>query len=73
MKLNKLSSAVVALLLALPAMAQQTKQFSLDELMWGGSSYWQLQPKSLYTSFWGDRLLEVDVEQVRTLADEKGR
>ena len=73
MKLNKLSSAVVALLLALPAMAQQTKQFSLDELMWGGSSYWQLQPKSLYTSFWGDRLLEVDVEQVRTLADEKGK
>ncbi|MGM9688857.1 MAG: DPP IV N-terminal domain-containing protein [Alloprevotella sp.] len=73
MKLNKLWSAVVALLLAFPAMAQQTKQYSLDELMWGGSSYWQLQPKNLYTSFWGDRLLDVDVEQIRVIADEKGR
>ena len=73
MKLNKLWSAAVALLLALPAMAQQTKQFTLDELMWGGSSYWQLQPKNLYANFWGDRLVELDVEEVKTLTDEKGK
>ena len=73
MKLNKLWSAAVALLLAFPAMAQQTKQFTLDELMWGGSSYWQLQPKNLYANFWGDRLVELDVEEVKTLTDEKGR
>ncbi len=73
MKLNKMWGAVVALLLAFPAMAQQTKQYSLDELMWGGSSYWQLQPKNLYASFWGDRLVELDVEQIKTLTDEKGR
>ena len=73
MKLNTLWSAAVALLLALPAMAQQTKQFTLDELMWGGSSYWQLQPKNLYANFWGDRLVELDVEDVKTLTDEKGK
>ena len=73
MKLNKLWSVTVALLLAFPAMAQQTKQFTLDELMWGGSSYWQLQPKNLYANFWGDRLVELDVEKVKTLTDEKGK
>ncbi len=73
MKLNKLWSVAVALLLAFPAMAQQTKQFTLDELMWGGSSYWQLQPKNLYANFWGDRLVELDVEEVKTLTDEKGK
>ena len=73
MKLNKLWSVAVALLLAFPAMAQQTKQFTLDELMWGGSSYWQLQPKNLYANFWGDRLVELDVEKVKTLTDEKGK
>ena len=73
MKLNKLWSVAVALLLAFPAMAQQTKQFTLDELMWGGSSYWQLQPKNLYANFWGDRLVELDVEDVKTLTDEKGK
>ena len=73
MKTKYLWSTVLALLLVIPAMAQQTKQYSLEDLMWGGTNYWQLQPKSLQTNFWGDRLLEIDVEEVKTLMDEKGK
>ena len=69
MKTKYLWSTVLALLLVIPAMAQQTKQYSLEDLMWGGTNYWQLQPKSLQTNFWGDRLLEMDVEEVKTLMD----
>ena len=73
MKTKYLWSTVLALLLVIPAMAQQNKQYSLEDLMWGGTNYWQLQPKSLQTNFWGDRLLEMDVEEVKTLMDEKGK
>lgn len=65
----------VAVLLLLPAMtmAQTKKSFTLDDLMWGGSNYWNLQPKNLFTAWWGDRLLELSVDEVRRNTDEKGR
>lgn len=54
-------------------MAQTKKSFSLDDLMWGGSNYWNIQPKNLNAVFWGDKLVEQDVEEVRLLTDEKGK
>lgn len=65
----------VAALLLLPAMimAQTKKSFTLDDLMWGGSNYWNLQPKSLFTAWWGDRLVELGADEVRRNTDEKGR
>lgn len=69
----KLLAATLLLLLSLPMTAQTKKDFTLDDLMWGGSNYWNLQPKSLSVTFWGDRLVEQDVEQVSLYTDEKGR
>ena len=59
--MNRLIKAVVlfALLLPLTAMAQtEKKSFTLDDLMWGGSNYWNLQPANclLYTSDAADEL-----------------
>ena len=54
-------------------MAQTKKSFTLDDLMWGGSNYWNLQPKSLFTAWWGDRLVELGPDEVRRSTDEKGR
>lgn len=54
-------------------MAQTKKSFTLDDLMWGGSNYWNLQPRNLFTAWWGDCLLETDVEEVRRLSDSKGK
>lgn len=74
MKLKCLLTAVLILLAnTAPVMAQGKKSFSLDDLMWGGKNYWNLQPKNLYAAFWGDRLLELDVEDVKRLTDAKGR
>lgn len=72
--MKRLSAAV--LLLSLPftlLMAQSKKNFTLDDLMWGGSNYWNIQPHPLYTAFWGDRMVKTGVEAVTRCTDEKGR
>lgn len=62
------------MLLTLPAMAQNSnKQLTLEELMWGGTDYWNRQPKNIYANFWGDKLVELNVEDVKMLTDDKGR
>lgn len=73
MKYFKLSLVVFGLLLFPTLMAQTKKSFTLDDLMWGGSNYWNLQPKSIYTTWWGDRLLKTDVDDVSTFYNEKGK
>ncbi|MBR1889546.1 MAG: DPP IV N-terminal domain-containing protein [Alloprevotella sp.] len=51
--------------------AQDKQTFTLNDLMWGGNNYWNLQPQALYTSFWGDELLHLSVEQVSRQKDGK--
>ena len=71
---KKLIAAGLLFLLAhLPIMAQGTKQFTLDDLMWGGSNYWNIQPRSVFTTWWGDRLVETKVEELSLLFDNKGK
>lgn len=54
-------------------MAQSKKSFTLDDLMWGGSNYWNIQPKYFSAAFWGDCLLHLDVDDVSALTDDKGK
>ena len=49
-------------LLSVLAMAQGKKSFTLDDLLPGGSTYHQLQPQNLYTAWWGNRLVETDLD-----------
>lgn len=55
------------------SMAQTKKSFTLDELMWGGSRYWEIMPKGHSTAWWGDRLMEIDGDNVRQITDAAGR
>lgn len=73
-QMNLRSSLLIGLLLLTGTLMGQTKKsFTLDDLMWGGSNYWNLQPKNLYTAFWGSKLLQLEVEAVKTCTDEKGK
>lgn len=38
--------------------------------MSGGSNFWNLQPKNLYTAWWGDRLVRLDVNQCTVQGEE---
>ena len=64
---------LIAMTLLPTLMTAQLKQFTLDDLMGGGSNYWNLQPKNLYTAWWGDNLMQLDVEEVKQLANAKGK
>ena len=66
-QMNLRSSLLIGLLLLTGTLMGQTKKsFTLDDLMWGGSNYWNLQPKNLYTAFWGSKLMQLEVEAVHT-------
>lgn len=53
--------------------AQELKTPTLDDLMWSGKNYAQLQPEALRTAFWGDRLLSLSNQQISFLRDAKGQ
>lgn len=59
--------------LSFTAMAQTLKTPTLEDLMWGGNNYWNLQPKTLSTSWWGDCLVQTDPDCVTLIRDAKGK
>lgn len=70
-----LAIAATALLpfTATTSMAQTKKSFTLDDLMWGGSNYWNIMPRYYAADFWGDELLHLDVDEVEVVTNEKSR
>lgn len=69
----KIFKTLLLFFLASTTMTAQTKKsFTLDDLMWGGRNYWNIQPRALYTSWWGDRLIRLGAEEVALISDEKG-
>ena len=72
-KLTKKWAILLCALLPMTMMAQDKKSFTLDDLMWGGSNYYNIMPRSIHTAWWGDCLLQTDVEEIYQLYDEKGK
>lgn len=64
--------AALCLLLSIPAMAQ-TKQFTLEDLNFGGTHYRQFQPKNIYLAWHGDRLVRQDVEELSYIDTRTGK
>lgn len=50
------------------SVSAQPKQFTLDDLLGGGESYWKLRPENVYTSWWGSIALKTTPEGVYNLA-----
>lgn len=46
----------------LPIQAQQ-KLFTLEDLNFGGNNFYNLLPKNLYLTWWGDKLMYLDAEE----------
>jgi len=52
------------MLAATTIMAQTTKKtFTLNDLLGGGSTYWNLQPKYMFSTWWGEVPVELSVEK----------
>ncbi len=58
----------------LPAMTMhaQLKQFTLEDLNFGGNNYYNMSPKNMYITWWGDRLMYQDAEETGTVNMKTG-
>lgn len=62
--MKKFLTLAVALLTASTMMAQTTKKsFTLNDLLSGGSTFWNLQPKYMFSTWWGDVPVELSVDK----------
>ena len=68
----KIKSLLLLLTLALPIMAQD-KLFTLEDLNFGGTNYHAMQPKNMFLTWWGDQLVQTDVEECYTIDVKTGK
>ena len=54
-------------------MTAQEKLFTLEDLNFGGTNYHNLQPKNMWLTWWGDQLIQTDVEQCYTIDAKTGK
>ncbi len=64
--------AVIAAMTVLP-MTAQLKQFTLEDLNFGGVNYRNFVPKNMYLTWWGDQLMYQDAEECGTIDMKTGK
>ena len=62
-------SILAAMVMAATTMMAQTakKSFTLDDLMPGGSTYWNLQPQYMFSTWWGEKAVELTVDAAKEI------
>ena len=68
----RINFLLTLLVLSLP-MAAQDKLFTLEDLNYGGTNYRNLQPQNLSLTWWGDQLIETDVEECSVIDAKTGK
>ena len=71
-RLFRLVQIVILITLAMP-MTAQDKLFTLEDLNFGGTNYRNMQPKNLFLTWWGDQLIQTDVEECYTIDAKTGK
>ena len=54
-------------------MTAQNKLFTLEDLNFGGTNYHAMQPKNIWLTWWGDQLVQTDVEECYTIDVKTGK
>lgn len=71
MRFKQLLAVLMTVLMMLPLAAQ--KQFTLEDLNFGGKNYRNMTPKTKYLTWWGDQLLHYTSDTVWTLNHKSGK
>ena len=71
--IKTLATAVVATLSMTAAAQQNLKQFTLEDLNFGGTNYRNMVPKNLYLTWWGDKLMFQDAEETGSVDMANGQ
>ncbi len=70
---NLAGLALLAFLASSTTMIAQDKFFTLEDLNFGGTNYHKFQPKNLWLTWWGDQLIQTDVETCYTIDAKTGK
>ena len=54
-------------------MKAQDKLFTLEDLNFGGTNYRNMQPENMWLTWWGDQLVQTDVEECNLIDVKTGR
>ena len=76
MKIKQLAGiALLSFLIIEPlSMSAQGKQlFTLEDLNFGGTNYHNLRPQNMFLTWWGDRLVQTDVEECYLIDTKTGK
>ena len=68
----KLILATIAMLVS-TAMSAQNKLFTLEDLNFGGTNYANLRPQNMWLTWWGEQLIQTDVEACFTIDAKTGK
>ena len=71
MKMMKTKNLILFLFIAMTASAQ--KQFTLEDLNFGGNNYHNMVPKNRYTAWWGDELIHTDYDHCSLIDKKTGK
>ena len=67
----RIMMAIAALVACQHTLAQ--KLFTLEDLNFGGKNFFNLRPKSMYLTWWGDQLMFQDAEESGTVDMKSGK
>ena len=70
---KKIKSLLILIALALPMTAQEQKLFTLEDLNFGGTNYHNMQPENMWLTWWGDQLVQTDVEECNLIDTKTGK
>lgn len=54
-------------------MKAQNKLFTLEDLNFGGTNYHNMQPENMFLTWWGDQLVQTDVEKCHLIDVKTGK
>ena len=70
---NKTLGTICILITLSLSMTAQEKLFTLEDLNFGGTNYGNMQPKNMWLTWWGDQLIQTDVEECYTIDAKTGK
>ena len=68
----KLCIAALTAFFTLP-MTAQNKLFTLEDLNFGGTNFHNMQPNNMWLTWWGDQLVQTDVEECHLVDTKTGK
>ena len=73
-KLADLVRSVILAAMAAPmTMTAQDKLFTLEDLNFGGTNYRKMLPENMWLTWWGEKLIQTDVEECYTIDTKSGK